>query len=139
MSPAFPFADPGATGHPTLLIADDDPVVRSMLSMSLEKQFEVVAVVPDGQQAIAAARETQPDVALVDVQMPGGGGRAAVHGIAEVSPNTAVVMLSSDESDALVRELMIAGAMTYVRKGIAPHELAQVLHRSIRARPLVCS
>jgi DNA-binding NarL/FixJ family response regulator len=126
--------DHPADVHPTLLIADDDSVVRSMLSMTLERQFEIAAAVPDAAEAVAAAGALRPDVALIDVQMPGGGARTAVRGIAEVSPETAVVVLSGDESDALVRELMIAGAMTYVRKGIAPHNLTDVLHRSIRAR-----
>jgi DNA-binding NarL/FixJ family response regulator len=128
--------DHPADAHPTLLIADDDPVVRSMLSLTLERQFDVVAAVPDSPEAVAAARTLRPDVALVDVQMPGGGARTAVRGITAASPATAVVVLSGDESDALVRELMIAGAMTYVRKGIAPHELASVLHRSLSARSL---
>ena len=66
--------------------------------------------------------------------MPGGGLRA-IRGIAEVSSETAAVVLSADEFEPMVRELMIAGAMTYVRKGIAPAELAEVLHRAIRARP----
>ncbi len=122
--------------HPTLLIADDDPVVRSMLSLTLERQFRIVAAVPDSEQAVATSAALRPNVALIDVQMPGGGARTAVRGIAGASPDTAVVVLSGDESDGLVRELMIAGAMTYVRKGIAPHELAEVLHRSIRARAL---
>lgn len=133
MQPSILGADPGHPGHPTLLIADDDPVVRSALSMGLERQFEIVAAVQDSDGAIVAAGECRPDVALVDVQMPGGGGRSAVRGIAEVSPHTAIVVLSGDESDALVRELMIAGAMTYVRKGISLHELAHVLDQSIRA------
>jgi DNA-binding NarL/FixJ family response regulator len=67
--------------------------------------------------------------------MPGGGGLRAIRGIAEVSPETAAVVLSADEFEPLVRQLMIAGAMTYVRKGIHPAELAEVLHRAIRARP----
>lgn len=127
--------DSSAQLHPTLLIADDDPVVRSMLSLTLERQFQIVAAVSDAEQAVASAAGLRPDVALIDVQMPGGGAPTAVRGIAAASPDTAVVVLSGDESDGLVRELMIAGAMTYVRKGIAPHELAAVLHRSIRAQP----
>jgi DNA-binding NarL/FixJ family response regulator len=128
-------AAPDHPALPTLIIADDDPVVRSMLSLTLERHFEIVAAVADSAQAVASAQNLKPDVALVDVQMPGGGGRTAVRGIAEVSPDTAVVVLSGDESDALVRELMIAGAMTYVRKGIPPQELVQVLHRSMQAQP----
>ena len=50
------------------------------------------------------------------------------------------MVLSADEFEPMVRELMIAGAMTYVRKGIRPAELADVLHRAIRARPVcVCA
>ena len=121
--------------HPTLLIADDDAVVRSMLSLTLDRQFEIVGAARDSDQAIALAQAAQPDVALIDVQMPGGGGLRAIRGIAEVSPETAAVVLSADEFEPLVRPLMIAGAMTYVRKGIPPAELAEVLHRAIRARP----
>jgi CheY-like chemotaxis protein len=122
--------------HPTLLIADDDPVVRSMLCLTLERQFEIVGAAHDSDEAIAMARTARPDVALIDVQMPGGGGLSAIRGIAEVSPDTAPVVLSADEFDPLVRQLMIAGAMTYVRKGIAPAQLAETLHRAIQARSL---
>ena len=127
--------DPTYPAHPTLLIADDDDVVRSMLSLTLERHFDIVGAARDSDQAIALAQAAQPDVALIDVQMPGGGGLRAIHGISEVSPDTAAVVLSGDEFEPLVRELMIAGAMTYVRKGIAPAELAAVLHRAMRARP----
>ena len=117
----------------TLLIADDDPVARSMLSMGLERRFELVAVVEDAAQAVASATDKQPDAALVDVQMPGGGGIAAVRGIARACPNTAVVVLSSDEEEDSVRALMNAGAVCYVRKGIDLHELSTTLDRAISA------
>lgn len=118
---------------PTLLIADDDPVVRSMLGMSLGQRFEIVAAVEDGEHAVEMAKEHKPDAALIDVDMPGGGGAAAVRGIAQISPETAIVVLSADESDALVRDLLQAGAMTYRRKGISPQELSETLENSIRA------
>jgi CheY-like chemotaxis protein len=139
MKPSMLGTYPVQTLHPTLLIADDDPVVRSMLSLSLDHQFDIVGVVEDSDQAIALAQECRPDVALVDVQMPGGGGLSAIRGIAGVSPDTAAVVISADEFDPLVRQLMIAGAMTYVRKGIAAADLAEVLHRAMRARPLTLS
>jgi DNA-binding NarL/FixJ family response regulator len=131
--------DPAQSPHPTLLIADDDPVVRSMLSLTLERQFDIVGAVCDSDEAIALAQESLPDVALVDVQMPRGGGLSAIRGIAGVSPETAAVILSADEFEPLVRQLMLAGAMTYVRKGIPPTELVEVLHRAIRARPLAAA
>ena len=118
---------------PRLMIADDDPVVRSMLDMSLGESFDVVGVALDGEQAIALARVSQPDAALVDVEMPAGGGLRAVCGIHEVAPGTAIVVLSIDESDVIVRKLMQAGATAYVRKGISPRALTDALMDSISA------
>lgn len=118
----------------TLLIADDDPVTRSMLSIALARRFDVVGVVEDAEQAVATATLARPDVALVDVQMPGGGGLAAVRGIVQASPHTAVVMLSSDESDESVRRLLSEGAVCYVRKGIDASELTEIVQRAVRAQ-----
>jgi DNA-binding NarL/FixJ family response regulator len=120
-----------------LLIADDDPVVRSMLSMSIGEEFELVAAAGDAEQAIVLARETQPDVAVVDVDMPRGGGIRAVTGLTEVAPGAAIVILSIDETDAVVRGLLQAGAVSYLRKGIAPHVLAASLIASIEAHAAV--
>jgi DNA-binding NarL/FixJ family response regulator len=121
-------------GHrPRLIIADDDPVIRSTLGMSLNGGFEVVGVAADTEEAIELARINQPDAAIVDVDMPNGGGIGAVRGILDVAPGTAIVVLSGDESDRLVRELMQAGAVAYRRKGVTPHVLAESLNESIKA------
>jgi two-component system nitrate/nitrite response regulator NarL len=122
-----------ADHRPRLMIADDDPVVQSLLHNSLSNQFDVVGVASDSDEAIELARESQPDAAVVDVDMPRGGGLSAVRGIVKVAPETAIVVLSGDESDGVVRELMQAGAMTYRRKGVAPNVLAESLTDSIRA------
>ena len=122
------------TGHrPRLMIADDDPVVQSMLSVSLSSAFEVVGVAGDSDAAIELARASQPDAAIVDVEMPKGGGLRAVQGIVDAAPDTAIVVLSGDESDRVVRELMHAGAVAYRRKGVAPDVLAESLNESIKA------
>lgn len=128
MSSVFPDASP-----PRLLIADDDPVIQALLDMALSPEFEVVGVAADGEQAVELARESQPDAALVDVEMPAGGGLRAVRGIHEVAPDTAIVVLSVDESDGVVRELLQAGATAYLRKGVAPQVLADTLIDSIDA------
>jgi DNA-binding NarL/FixJ family response regulator len=119
--------------RPRLMIADDNPMIRSTLGMSLSNGFEVVGVAADSEEAIELARATQPDAAVVDVEMPKGGGLRAVRGILEVAPDTAIVMLSVDESDGVVRELMQAGAIAYLRKGVAPQVLAESLAESIEA------
>ncbi len=119
--------------HPRLMIADDDPVVQSMLGMSLNQEFDVVGLAADGEEAVKLAKASQPDAALVDVEMPGGGGLHAVRGIHEVAPDTAIVVLSIDESDGVVREFMQAGAVAYLRKGVAPQVLTDALLDSIDA------
>ncbi len=119
-------------GRPRLLIADDDPVVAATLSAQLRGEFDVVAAATNGDEAIELAGSLQPDAALVDVQMPGGG-LGATRGIAEVSPRTAIVILSVDESEHSVVEFINAGAMTYLRKGTPPSEIAERLKTSIDA------
>jgi DNA-binding NarL/FixJ family response regulator len=120
--------------RPRLIIADDDPVIQVLLSASLEQDFELVGIAEDSEAAIELARSTQPDVALIDVVMPKGGGPRAVAGIVEVAPRTAIVVLSGDESDALVRELIRAGAVAYGRKGLGAPALVELLNESIEAR-----
>ncbi len=126
-------SSPAPSSRPRLMIADDDPVVRSLLSASLCNAFDVVGVASDGDEAVALARASQPDAAVIDVEMPGGGGLRAVEGIVDAAPGTAIVVLSGDESDKVVRELMQAGATAYRRKGISPELLAGSLTDSIEA------
>jgi DNA-binding NarL/FixJ family response regulator len=121
-----------AGDRPRLVIADDDPVVQMMLDTSLCTDFDVVGVAGDGEEAIELARLNQPDAALIDVRMPGGGGLHAVRGIREVAPDTAIVVLSGDRTHGVVGELMKAGAIAYRRKGVAPHLLARALKESIK-------
>jgi PAS domain S-box-containing protein len=122
--------------RPRLMIADDDRVVQSVLAAELGEQFELVGVAGDGDAAIELARTSQPDVAIVDVGMPKGGGPRAVRGILEVAPNTAIVILSGNESDETVRELIRAGAIAYCPKGIDPREFAELLVSSIAVRAI---
>jgi DNA-binding NarL/FixJ family response regulator len=122
-----------AASRPRLVIADDDPLIQSMLDASLAGEFEIVGMAGDGDQAIELARANQPDAALLDVRMPRGGGLHAVRGIREVAPATAIVMLSGDRTHGLVDELIRAGAIAYRRKGASPQALAGALRESIKA------
>ncbi len=118
---------------PRLIIADDDPVVVSMLCTQLAQSFDIVAGARDAEDAIALAHKHQPDVAILDVQMPAGGGLRATQEMQTCAARTAIVVLSADESDGLVREVIAAGAIAYVRKGAPTHELVSTLHRAIGA------
>jgi two-component system, NarL family, response regulator DesR len=127
-------SDKASRPRPRLIIADDDLVITSLLSASLVGDFDVVGIAGDSEEAIALAGASQPDVALIDVEMPKGGAPRAVPGIVEVAPEVAIVVLSGDESDKLVRELIRAGAVAYSRKGIDPEDLVALLHNSIEVR-----
>lgn len=120
--------------RPTLLIADDDAVVRAALSAQLAREFDVVAIAESAGDAIALAERHSPDAALLDVDMPGGGARAAVPQIAARSPETCMVILSGDETRKLVIELLDAGAIAYVRKGIGAAELSHTLTAALQAK-----
>jgi DNA-binding NarL/FixJ family response regulator len=118
---------------PRVLIADDDPDVRAVLSAQLAGRFDVVATAADTDDAIALAAELRPDLAIVDVQMPGGGGVRATKEICEATPDTAIVALSADESERVVLDMLRAGAVAYVRKGVDADELAALLEEALRA------
>jgi DNA-binding NarL/FixJ family response regulator len=105
-----------------------------MLTVWLAKDFELVGAAADADEAIELATETLPDGALIDVDMPKGGGPAAVRGILDVSPVTAMVALSADESREVVLEMLDAGAMSYRRKGEPAELLIETLLRSIESR-----
>jgi DNA-binding NarL/FixJ family response regulator len=128
--------DENGVMRPRLLIADDDTIVRSTLSAQLRRDFDVVAVAENASQAIELAGRHQPDLALIDVQMPDGGAREAVPKIAHLAPDTCMVILSGDESREVVIELLDAGAIAYMRKGLTGAKLSQTLKDALRAGEL---
>lgn len=120
--------------RPSLLIADDDVFMRTALSAQLKDAFRIVAVAADAAEAIALAEEHQPDAALLDVDMPNGGAREAVPQIAARCPATSIVILSGDETRQIVLELISAGAIAYVRKGVTGSQLSQTLTGALKVR-----
>ncbi len=118
-----------------VLLAEDEEPLRSAISdlVTSEPGLQIVGAVGDAAEAIELAAATLPDVALVDVRMPGGGAKAA-RGIKDVSPATQVVALSAYEDRATVLELLDAGAVAYLVKGISPTEIVEALHRAARGQ-----
>jgi EAL domain-containing protein (putative c-di-GMP-specific phosphodiesterase class I)/DNA-binding NarL/FixJ family response regulator len=114
------------------LIADDDAEVRSVLIDIIERadSLVLVGVAEDAQQAIELASRQQPDVALLDVKMPGGGPRAARE-IRASSPKTAIIALSAHEDARSVQEMLAAGAYNYLTKGTSPQELVEAICSSV--------
>lgn len=111
-----------------ILIADDHPMFLDGLvaTLSADEALEVVGTARDAAAAVRAAREQQPDIALLDVAMPGSGLEAA-RLIATASPATRVVMLTSSENEDDLVAAMRAGAKGYALKGIAGRELRSIL------------
>lgn len=116
-----------------VIVADDHPLFLDGLVHSLEQAGDIAVVgqAPDAAMALRLAREHLPDVALLDITMPGGGLRVA-HDIAVACPATKIVMLtvSEDEDDLLTA--LKAGAVGYVLKGVSARELAAVI-RAVQA------
>jgi len=117
-----------------VLIADDDANIRDALRELLESEdgLEVVAVATDAVEAIDAAAREHPDVAIIDVKMPGGGGPAASRGILAESPMTRIVALSAYGDRASILEMLRAGAAAYLVKGSMPDEVTQTIQRVLR-------
>ena len=116
-----------------VVVADDHPLFREGVVTSLRSMddINVVGQAENGDEALRVVREELPDLALLDVTMPGGGIEAA-RKIAAACPATRIVMLtvSEDEDDLLAA--MKAGASGYVLKGVSARELASVV-RSVSA------
>lgn len=111
----------------TVVIADDHPPTRAGVRMSLEDAgFTVCAEVATAGAAVDACVEQRPDVALLDVHMPGGGISAAARITAAV-PETAIVMLTVSRDDADLFEALRAGARGYLLKDIDPDRLGPAL------------
>jgi DNA-binding NarL/FixJ family response regulator len=124
---------------PRLLLADDDPVVVATLTAQLRNAFEIVAGAASAVEAIELAEWRSPEVALIDVEMPHGGGLRATREIRERSPNVAIVALSADESEAGVREMLDAGAVAYLRKGASKTDIIAALDAALTAHSALAS
>ncbi len=117
---------PELAGQPIrILIADDEPALRGAIADLLSHEDGVVLVgeAGDADQAIAMAVSRRPDVALVDVSMPAGGGPRAAREIIRLSPETRVIALSAFEDRPTVLEMLRAGAVGYLVKGTASEDL----------------
>jgi two-component system, NarL family, response regulator DesR len=114
-----------------LLLADDQELIRSALAvmLELEDDFEVVASVGRGDEVIAAARAHDPDVALLDIDMPGIDGLAAAAVLAQEVPQCKTLILTTFGRPGYLRRAMESGASGYVVKDAPPERLADAIRR----------
>ena len=124
-------------GPIALLLVDDHAVVRHGLRGFLELQddIRVTGEAADGREAVAAARRLHPDVVLMDLVMPGGGGIEALRAIHQEVPEARVLVLTSFADDAQVFAAMEAGAAGYLLKDVSPDALAAAIREVHAGRP----
>jgi len=117
-----------------VLIADDHSVVAEGLRhlVEAERDIEVVACVGDGREAVQQARETQPDVVLMDLSMPELNGADATRAILQRDPKCRVIVLSMYSQREYVRRALKAGAAGYVVKRSAAKEVVEAI-RAVHA------
>ena len=116
-----------------VLIVDDDEMIREALGsvLATDPEIEVVGAVEDAQAGIELASLTRPDVALVDVRMPGGGGPRAAREISRSCPPTRVVALSAFEDRDTILSMIRAGARGFVGKSATNEELLRAIHGTV--------
>ena len=135
--------DPVTHANPSppvrLLIAENENVVRETFGgiVEREKAFDLVATAATADEAVIMASQYRPDVALVDVNVPGGGGVRAAVGIRTASPLTRVLAVSAFSDPEVVSQMLQAGALGYFLRGAAPADLVAGLHRALEGQPTV--
>lgn len=114
-----------------LLLADDQAMVRGALAtmLGLESDIDVVAEVGRGDEVLAAARQTRPDVALLDVEMPGQDGIAAAGELREALPAVRVLMVTTFGRPGYLRRAMQAGVSGFVVKDTPARQLAEMVRK----------
>src|ERR1700726_1625880 len=114
-----------------LLLADDQTMVRTALAamLDLEDDFEVVAQVGRGDEVVAAARAAHPDVALLDIEMPGMDGLAAAAAMGHEVPDCRLIILTAFGRPGYLRRAMESGALGFVVKDAPAEQLADAVRR----------
>jgi DNA-binding NarL/FixJ family response regulator len=115
-----------------VLVADDDPMLRMALSEVIEAETDlhVIAAASDAEEAADLAERHSPDVAVIDVRMPRGGGSHATREIRTRSPRTQVLAFSAYDDSGAAEELKRLGAREFLVKGITNAEIIAAVRRA---------
>lgn len=118
---------------PTLIIADDHEIFRDGLALHAESRagFRVIASVASAQDALHACRRTQPDLLLLDLEMPGRDPLATIPEVRSVAPQTRVVILTAHCRDAHLDLALRANVAGFLLKSDSPASIFEALHRAL--------
>jgi DNA-binding NarL/FixJ family response regulator len=114
---------------PRVFLVDDHALIRSGIRAELGNQVELVGEADEVEAAIEMIIERLPDVVLLDVHMPDGGGRAVLEAVIAVQPGVKFLALSVSDAAEDVIAIIRAGARGYVTKNIEGPELVEAIHR----------
>jgi two-component system, NarL family, response regulator DesR len=122
-----------------VLLAEDQAMVRGALSalLTLEEDIEIIAEVARGDEVVPAALDSLPDVALLDIEMPGGDGLSAAAALKERLPSCRVVILTTFGRAGYLRRAMESGAVGFLLKDAPASELVAAIHRAIAGERVV--
>jgi two-component system response regulator DesR len=122
-----------------VLLAEDQAMVRGALSaqLSLEDDIEIVAETTRGDEVLPAALDALPDVALLDIEMPGGDGLEAAAVLHERLPSCLVVILTTFGRSGYLRRAMESGAVGFLLKDAPASELAEAIRRAVKGERVV--
>lgn len=124
-----PTTEPSGRRLPRVVLVDDHGLFRAGVAHELAGSVDLVGEAGDAGKAILVVRATRPDVVLLDVHLPGGGGRAVLDACVPELPETRFLALSvSDAADDVI-DVVRGGARGYVTKGVTAEELLAAIHR----------
>lgn len=120
-------------------LVDDHPIVREGLKtfLSTQAKIKIVGEAGDGETALKEIEKEEPDVAIVDLHLPGIGGVQLIREIKEVSFNTQVIILSSFSEDSEVIAAIEAGALSYLMKDSPPQKLIEAIIAAREGEPVL--
>src|SRR5258705_4163128 len=118
--------------RPRVVLAEDHARIAEQLRELLEPEFDVVATVADGLALLRAVDDVHPDVVVADIVMPGLDGIAATAALLARRPDTRVVLVTVHDDPELAERGYAAGALAYVSKHSAGHELVPAGRAPIR-------
>jgi RNA polymerase sigma factor (sigma-70 family) len=122
-------ASPSPAGKPRVFLVDDHAMFRSGVRSELAGHVQIVGEADDVAPAIAAITELRPDVVLLDVHLPGGGGQAVVAAIKPQLPDVRFLALSASDAPEDVIAVIRAGARGYITKTISGPDLVDAVQR----------
>ena len=116
---------------PLVLVIEDEKILAESVCFYLERHGYATAKAPSGEEGLRRAEEASPDVAIVDIRLPGIDGLEVLQRLREVTPGTEVVMMTAHASVASAVEALRRGAFDYLGKPVDLNELRVVVDKAI--------